>query len=410
MPDNELDKLFKKAVDSVEHPFREGFWKVMDARLDRWDRFNSWFWKLLGGAIILLAITAGVLFFTLPDDDNGSAVSQFQEKVIGTEKIDSEKQPVSIEPGKGKIKRKTKQETEEMSGFPAAPVNPTGKATSNPVPVRKITSEQHENTGLDRVKQDSKIFDQYNTSHKIVAEIPLSSPEKGILKTGNEPFMTKEDLHETAYIKNPEKFIISREKKFNPHFWITLNLGPDLSGIGIKGIGMGTFEGLGFKAEIFPRFSISTGINHARKKYGVVGEYTNPMSASNNYGSTPASVNVACHVLDIPFNINYKIYKTDKKSISLGAGLSSWLMLTEEYSFIYGGYYGSPSIQDYTIRNQNQHYFGILNFSAGYIRYLNEKWAWKIEPYYKLPLVDIAAAKIRLNSFGVLFSIEYKLK
>jgi hypothetical protein len=106
-------------------------------------------------------------------------------------------------------------------------------------------------------------------------------------------------------------------------------------------------------------------------------------------------------------NIYYAIYQDRHRSISIGTGLSSYLMLTEEYGYDYGQY--NSLHKSVTIKNKNQHFLSILNLSATYSGNLNRKWSWQVEPYYKLPLTGIAEADVKLKSVGLYLSLKYKL-
>jgi hypothetical protein len=153
-----------------------------------------------------------------------------------------------------------------------------------------------------------------------------------------------------------------------------------------------------------------TGISHARKKYAVSDEYTMPSGGDQPYGQDPVSIDIACHVLDIPVNVYYSIFRNRQNRFFAGAGFSTYLMLTEEYHLKYDNYYGQDPVRDYTVKNENQHYFGIINLSAGYTRELSTRWALQVEPYLKLPIQDIAAAEVRLNSFGALIALKYRFR
>jgi hypothetical protein len=120
-------------------------------------------------------------------------------------------------------------------------------------------------------------------------------------------------------------------------------------------------------------------------------------------------VAVSCHVIDIPLNVYYTILNRNGNRLYAGTGLSSYLMLTEEYSYPYGSAPNSYSGK-FILRNENQHYFGILNLSAGFAKNITRNLSWEVEPYYKIPLTGIAAADVRLKSFGAFLSLVYKIK
>jgi hypothetical protein len=214
------------------------------------------------------------------------------------------------------------------------------------------------------------------------------------------------ELNSRQAIIYPEE---SNKRHADRRLYLNLTFGPDLSGVKVRGVGTGGFTGLGMEYHITGRLSLMSGINLVTKKYGVSeGEYSIPDSSFVYYGRIPESIDISCQVLDIPLNLYFNILQFPRGNISLGAGLSSYLMLSEEYNYTYGR--NNSYNRSITVRNENQHYLGIMNFSMAYTGLIGNKWAWQIEPYYKLPVTDIAAAKVKLHSAGILLTLKYKIK
>ena len=56
-------------------------------------------------------------------------------------------------------------------------------------------------------------------------------------------------------------------------------------------------------------------------------------------------------------------------------------------------------------KNENKHYFSVLDLSAGYNLHLSKTVSLSAEPYLKIPLSGIGVGKVQLNSTGVLFTL-----
>lgn len=89
---------------------------------------------------------------------------------------------------------------------------------------------------------------------------------------------------------------------------------------------------------------------------------TNPTWLKNNLTGLDAS----CNVLEIPLAASYKIADNARRSINLNAGLSSYLMLKEDYIFKYDNQYGTERERTLQKTNANQHLMSVMDLSATY--------------------------------------------
>ncbi|WP_205502168.1 hypothetical protein [Rufibacter psychrotolerans] len=151
------------------------------------------------------------------------------------------------------------------------------------------------------------------------------------------------------------------------------------------------------------RLSLVTGAVWANKKYSA-----SPQEYSFAGGYTSYSpIDATCAVLDLPLNLRYTVLESGKNAVAVQAGLSSYLMLREEYTS--GGGYGAYGYR-YQVKNQNQHWFKVQNVSLVYTRALSPLFSVGVEPFVKVPLSGIGAGKVRLTSAGVFFSAGYTLR
>jgi hypothetical protein len=83
-------------------------------------------------------------------------------------------------------------------------------------------------------------------------------------------------------------------------------------------------------------------------------------------------------------------------------------MKKEKYVYNYETSAGNTYTYPYETRNENKHYFSVLNLSAGYTRDISNTVSLTAEPYVDVPLVGIGVGKVHLTSAGVLFTVSVK--
>jgi hypothetical protein len=182
-----------------------------------------------------------------------------------------------------------------------------------------------------------------------------------------------------------------------------VSAGPDISKAGSSKAGKVTLTyGIG-AAYTINRFTIKTGIFEAKKIY-----WANPDEYKLSW--TPPNVkfegaDANCRVVEIPLKVSYNFGFTNKSNWFAGAGLSSYLMKDEKYVLEYKTSTGAPYYHPYEAKNENKHYFSILDISAGYSLQLNKTFTISAEPYLEIPMSGIGAGKIHLNSGGILFTL-----
>jgi hypothetical protein len=437
LPDNEFDSIFKKAAEQAEYPFNESAWNRFEQKLNRWKKFNPAFRRITGGlSIVLLGMIVWFVLRSLEADPFGLSLSPSGGTDHGRIKNQSVKpmnglehttERSGLEREKRKSDEKYAHEEGQLVDKGEIRLNTEikGQNKVSDLDNNKKTGVTPKNTGMTHSMKAEK-FAKVNEGERAGRDIVGSDEMTGSNKDFQvDPVYRKDRLSglglpKTTGLmperKNPEEMVSSLEvfpsgkNHFRPDYSLNLSIGPDFSGVGGNAFGTGSYLGLGFEWFLFRNWSIMIGVSHSRKKYAVEDEYTVPYSGTSIYGQAPDQVDIACHVLDIPINIYYSVFQDGKNRIFAGAGLSSYLMLTEEYHFEYSGQYYSNIIQDYKLNNENQHYFGIVNLSAGYTRVMNQRWSWQLEPYFKVPIQDIAAARVRLKSFGALISLKYRFQ
>jgi hypothetical protein len=193
---------------------------------------------------------------------------------------------------------------------------------------------------------------------------------------------------------------------FHPQFAIRALAASEVNGVGsFQSSSKGTNVGLLFSAGV-KKFSLTTGASYSTKPY------TLPYSqyhTSYKLKYEPEYVTADCRVLDIPINLGYQLYNKSSNKISIGAGMSSYIMMHESYTYNYGAsstLYG-PSY--YAVKTRGKYLFSIMNLEATYERKVNSKVGLSLTPYYKIPLSDIGYSQVRVQTFGVAVGLNWNI-
>ncbi|HEU4552494.1 MAG TPA: outer membrane beta-barrel protein [Chitinophaga sp.] len=200
--------------------------------------------------------------------------------------------------------------------------------------------------------------------------------------------------------KSPKKQAIPQRRGFS----IGLTLGPVFNVAPSLEYGhFGLDGGLLVNYHVNNRWSFTTGVVYSDKPYGgtrndykVVKTWSYPMNQVKR-------INANCRVLDIPVNINYTFMDKPAYTLTASAGLSSYLMLKENYS------YKRDYMSDWekSLSNENQHYLSVLNLGFSYQFPLNNRMSLGIQPFAKIPLRDIGYGQVKLYSTGVAVQLNF---
>jgi hypothetical protein len=155
---------------------------------------------------------------------------------------------------------------------------------------------------------------------------------------------------------------------------------------------------------VLPNLSVSSGAIFANKVYSASPD---DYQQKYQYKNPLVGVNGQCKVLDIPLNLKWYALSGAKSRFFISGGLSSYMMLTEDYEYVYkesGKYYS----RNYGYKHENNHLFKVANFSLGYERALGKQWAMQVEPFVKLPLAGVGEGSLKLSTLGTFLSVHYR--
>ncbi|MFT7121815.1 MAG: hypothetical protein ACJAZ9_002003 [Neolewinella sp.] len=155
------------------------------------------------------------------------------------------------------------------------------------------------------------------------------------------------------------------------------------------------------------KFSVGTGAYLNQVCYRASGDEYKASAGFWTDDVKPETVQADCNVLEIPFSLTFHPRGNDKSGFYFAGGLTSYLMLTEQFTFNYGSDEPVGAKQDWREENTNQHFLGLGHFNFGYQRKSGKKSAFQVESFVHLPLQGIGHGQIKLFTVGA--SVNYTL-
>jgi hypothetical protein len=412
--DNDIDQLFKDGLSDPDIPFNELDWEKMERKLDIEEKKRivpMWVYTASGIAAVLMISL--YFYFSAPSSLDKKVIKVPLTKHVvkpGTNSapltgMDSLKMKPVGELGGGLAGNKiTGTESLELARVNAVtliiPVLPSGSVLNqgtiliNPAISTPAMTIPAKTTITAYVKPQQPV--QKETDSAILVR------KANALAHSKDPFERIDAAEIARSVKN------KMENSLKPQNDLILSAmaAPDMSfAKSSKPSKVSSNVGVLATYAFTPKISMTSGAIYSRKFYNSGG--TSPQSSSYLPGSD-WQVSADCNVLDIPLNVNYKIFNKNKLSVSLNTGLSSYFMLKEKYEFT-TGQGDSQKVSNLEINNQNQHLFGIANVSVSFDRQISPAVSIGVQPFAKLPLTGIGYGDASLKSAGVSFSLNIGL-
>jgi len=392
---NKTDNFFRQALSTAPNLSpSEGDWEKMERLLKTGRKRKAamvWFYLPAG-------IAAGLLvFFSLWfSKDPAKPLVQNQKKNNTTTKpIEIEDKSKTAEPVAESVISNKSTQTKSFD------VNRGISESGSVITQTENRAVEKSETALPEKREQLALIDyainpDFRKIHELNSVgIPLISGE--ILRPEKETDQVNAVQDQgTTPIKKDGKLVLS------------LALTGDMNSVnGLGNSKTGISYGLGISYKILKNLSLGTGVYYSEKRYtsDKYSYYTNekPFATWVSYSK---QINADCKVIDIPLNLNLQLLKTEKTGILASAGLSSYLMLSEKYNFIYN----SNAERQYTIKNENKHILSVINLGVGIEKPLGKQNSIVILPYAKLPIDGIGQGQTELKSFGLGFQLNYSMK
>src|SRR5436190_17998433 len=429
MRSEQIDKKVQEAAEKHHPAYDENAWQKMESLLNQHlpvqkDNERRRVFLLL--FIFLLLGGGGLLLLSKPWDKNSGIASQSKtntERVVKENKPKPENSPT---PRPRSITPNSVEQNTRSSEVVAPGVRVQHKQSTS----QNNNKQRHDltRTGTGSTRQDGKNF--VDKSQNVQNEISAnnidrshqSEPTKEINAApsaieGKKDENVKQDVTKNAEIKKAEiaqtaqaqtaKAPIHKEKSsWLSGFAFLLSAGPDVSKAGGSNMGKLTLTygaGISYTKS---RFTLRTGVYAGRKIYKAgPADYKLSWQPSNiKFEGADAN----CYVMEIPVQLFYNFGSKNKSNWFAGVGLSSYIMKSENYNYQFKSATGTPYYYKYDVKNENKHYFSVLDLSAGYNLQVSKTISLSAEPYVKIPLSGIGVGKVQLNSTGVLFTLGIK--
>ncbi len=418
-----FDKKIKEAAEQHHPAYDENAWRKMENLLDehlpRQDNRRRFF--LL--AFTVLLIGGGAFFFiSRPHAKNSDSVVQKNDGATNTQTQaeNSDKNAPIVLPGVDNadgiaIDHTGISTTTEIVDKNGNSLNATGQkifTTRQPKPgVDKDELAPNDKTIGDR--NNGITINQNETKSNETLKMPVTTNANDQLNS-DKTAVNNAPVKPTEVENNAQQLQSASATKTTPKkgrpgllngFSFFVSAGPDISKAQNSKAGKTTMSwGLGI-AYTLNRFTLKTGVFSANKVY-----WAGPDDYKLSY-TPPSSLkfmgaDANCRVIEIPLKVSYDFAVKDRSNWFAGAGLSSYLMKREDYLYEYkSNTTGNSYYHSYETKNENKHYFSVLNLSGGYTYRLNKTISLSAEPYVEVPLTGIGAGKVHLNSGGVLFTV-----
>jgi hypothetical protein len=227
----------------------------------------------------------------------------------------------------------------------------------------------------------------------------------------NKPAVTADEKKQAADSNTTVKSNPAPKNKKQGNHFIAFGLtaGTDLSTVKFTHNDKpGYSGGLTLGYGINTKWAVYTGLTYTKKNYTLNGkDYHPPQHYWTQYVSLQ-TVSGDCRMLEIPLSVAYTINPSAKNAVFVSAGISSYLMKKQNYSYYYKNNMGQNMSSAWSNDSTFKHYFSVLDLSAGITRHLSKRVVANIEPYARIPLGGVGFGNIRLSSFGLNFSVQYR--
>ena len=381
-----IDELFRKGLTPEHDPvaYQESEWAKLEERLEQRRKRKGlilWLKPTMGAAaLILLALSIWMLWPTSTKTPKQQVASE--------------------EPAIEQPKKEPSQPSNQLKEATAVPKNKPlisteiiGSAPQNTKSIKPVSNELLAEKAIP--VYDSMLI--ANPEIKRVLPLSPSIPVKPV---------TSELVPIQAVSRFPKpneenEDLILAKPTHEHNLTLSLLVAPSYNDVDNLSNGkLGSDVGILVSYGLTKKWSLSSGAVYAKKLYEA-----SPTSYKLNTGNYhPQKVNADCRVLDIPLNVNYTLISNRNMAFSFGTGISSYIMLKEDYSFVYSNYNNNVEVV-----NQNRHWLAIFNLQANLERKLSSKISVSFQPYLKVPMKEIGYAKVKLQSFGLALGANWNL-
>lgn len=418
---DKFDKKIKEAAEQHHPAYDENAWRKMENLLNQHlpQERNRRRFFLLAFTVLLVGGGAFILLSNPHAKNSDQIVQQAKNSTSSKTQTNKTDNTTLVQPG---IDNTNKEITDHstVTGTATNLADKTGNAQVVIDQKNMLPRQSKQKADKNELLLNNPIVDQNkdvagNEAEKkndVVQHAPVAlQPDERISK--NENPVNGSVTKESDVANNTQQVQGSSTKKTAPKnggpgrrngFGFFVSTGPDVSKAQNSKAGKVTMSwGLGV-AYTLNRLTLKVGVFSANKIY-----WAGPDDYKLSY-TPPASLKFVgadanCRVIEIPVKLSYDFAVKNRSNWFAGAGLSSYIMKREDYLYEFKTNTSSSYYHSYETKNENKHYFSILNLSAGYSYQLSNTISISAEPYLEVPLTGIGAGKVHLNSGGILFTV-----
>lgn len=414
--ENELDQFFKKGLAEPDLPFNELDWEKMEQKLGpQKPKRTVLLWPVAAAGI---AASILLVFFLMFQKEKSTPLKDKSIlKATVVKPSNSLKEKVSNnETVLGKEKALNKKQL--LNKKPDAPIDKTQTVRrlipQAGLPIEVAITPSNQESIASTVVTNPKSTAITNPVSTVIPEPGFTVITEPVSTTLTNPVSTESiNTNNIASITPEVPTIPARTKKSSfkansrGRLAFSVIAAPDISSSQAN-LAQKVSTNLGLLAtySLSGKFSLTTGVVYARKLYDYSGAsvaaYGNPGKTMETYAD--------CKVLDIPLNLNYRLYQKGLNAISFNTGLSSYIMLNEKYKYVSNDDLGNTNSSVLEIVNQNQHFLGVANIAVSFSRRINNQVSVGIQPFVKIPLTGIGYHDTKLRSTGIAFSLNLNMR
>lgn len=427
-----IERLFREKADEYDITYREEDWLKLEKQLDARDMQRGYRRKLgwLAAASVLILSLIG--YYTI---QNNNKINQLTEQLNQNEEIQQNQEV----PGSGEqvteqdniATNQPDRDQQDSQESAMTGLNSDDEQVADQISTQSINNEGIVTADDSRTEQTEEIAGEgVADAAQIIRIRPVEAigfdfdqnSELATLRPELEAIEIREeyavDGNETGYFENENGFIAMADEdaessgKLSPfsssRFAVGFVISPDLSTAG----SVSNFYDPGFKGGIMAEYSLTknisliSGFAISNLRYKAYGEAYSPPQYWNS-GVMPDETTAFCLVLDIPLNLKANVINFDRSRIFATAGISSYIMLNEEYQFSYeSNEPGMPS--SWSDRTGTRHWLSNAGLSVGIEYDLSTNWTLRAEPHIKVPLKGVGWGDVKLYSMGSFLSLNYR--
>ena len=427
MPEEKKDNLeefFRKRVERLHFDYREDDWKKLESKLDGAGTLksgslgNKIIWAGTGAIIatlllLLIGLEQGFINFSNEINPDPQKVSTSSKKSINDLADDKSKHDLS---------NSINDSFTAIESPDQKTVGTNGQKSNINLLIESKVKKENKDVNVEKSiievpKEDQNQINATAESNPNVVSAVAATADAKVIQSKesrwSEPHISRKPSN--ILVNVPMVYLSFEQQKAavevlqlrEDYAW-NFAVAADFNAVGgNKFEGPGLRTGLFFEYYVFNRMSIGIGANYTVKNYDAYGRAYVPPKGFWTNGEVPKVTEGTCNVLDIPVNISYYIPTSKEQRFFIRGGISSWLMLKEKYNFEYKS--NDPDlISSWQGKNENYHFFSILNFSAGFEQPLNQRMSLLVEPYLNIPLTGIGFGNVDLHSTGLKFALKLK--